>query len=263
MTMLAKLTNLILVTLLAAAGLPGGGGNEFRWKKGVAQGQTVEVKGVNGAIRALAAQTGEVEVLARKHGRRSDPAAVEVKVVEHAGGVTVCAVYPNPGGAANECQPGEGGRMQTRDNDVEVDFEVRVPAGVRFVGRSVNGAVEAEGLEGDAEAVTVNGGIKLATRGAARAETVNGSIQASLGRADWKGEAVFKTVNGSVRVELPAQASAEVRAKTVNGDVSNDFGLPVQGRFVGRHLDGTLGSGGRQLRLETVNGSIRLLKAGS
>ena len=40
----------------------------------------------------------------------------------------VCAVYPSRNGQPNECKPGHGGRMNTRDNDVNVSFVVRVPA---------------------------------------------------------------------------------------------------------------------------------------
>ena len=103
-----------------------------------------------------------------KKGRKSDPAGVKVEVVEHAGGVTICAVYPSDG-PANECAPGKGGRMQVHDNDVNVEFRVKVPAGVRFVGRSVNGGIEASGIQADAEAETVNGGVELDSTGTARA----------------------------------------------------------------------------------------------
>ena len=48
--------------------------------------------------------------------------------------------------------------MSVRDNDVNVEFRVKVPAGVRFVGRTVNGGIEASGITADAEAHTVNGG---------------------------------------------------------------------------------------------------------
>ena len=235
---------------------------DFDWQGRVAAGQTVEVKGVNGEVEAVAAGGSQVEVHAVKTGRRDDPASVEIEVVEHAGGVTVCAVYPTPSGSRpNECVPGEGGRMSVKDNDVQVAFTVHVPAGVRFVGRSVNGGVKAAALQGDVEAHTVNGGIKISTSGNARAETVNGSITATAGRADWTGTAAFKTVNGSITVELPEGTGAEVKAQTVNGDIETDFPLTVQGRFSRRRLSGTLGGGGRELRLETVNGGIRLRRA--
>ena len=66
--------------------------------------------------------------------------------------------------------------LRSRNNDVKVDFTVIVPAGVAFVGRTVNGGVKAIDLTGDVEARTVNGNITLATGGYARAKTVNGSI---------------------------------------------------------------------------------------
>lgn len=252
---------LALFGLLAVPALPAGEA-EFRWRGRVASGQAIEVKGVSGGIEAVAASGSDVEVEAVKRSRRSDPAEVEIKVVEHGGGVTVCAVYPHGSWSRpNECAPGEGGRMSVRDNDVEVDFTVRVPAGVRFVGRTVNGDIEAASLPADVEAYTVNGGVRIATAGHARAETVNGSITASLGRADWTGPVDFQTVNGSITLDLPAGLSADVQAQTVNGDIETDFPLAVQGRFSRRRVSGTIGSGGRELKLRTVNGGIRLRRS--
>jgi hypothetical protein len=213
-------------------------------------------------VNAGPAPGDRVEVTAVKRGRRSDPAEVQVQVVEHAGGVTICAVYPTPKGRRpNECRPGEGGHMSTNDNDVSVQFTVRVPAGVRFAGRTVNGNVEAEGLDGDVQAATVNGGVRLSTAGQAEAETVNGSITASLGRSGGNSPLRFKTVNGAITVDLPESTSAQLRASTVNGEIETDFPLTVKGRFNSKSVSGALGSGGRELSLETVNGSIRLRKS--
>jgi len=252
----AALGTLALGAVLA---VPAAWGEEFRWSGVVAPGKVVEIKGVNGGIDAGPAAGGEVEVVARKSGRRSDPAGVEIKVVEHAGGVTICAVYPSPADERpNECRAGSGGRMSTHDNDVKVDFTVRVPDGVRFVGRTVNGGVEAEGLSADAEVYSVNGAVSVSTAGLVRAETVNGSITAAMGRADWAGPLELKTVNGSITVELPSSASARVEARTVNGGIETDFPLTVTGRFGPRRVSGTIGSGGRDLTLETVNGGIHI-----
>ena len=251
---------LVLAATAASLSLPAAAA-DFRWQGSVARGATIEIKGVNGGIDATAGNGPEVEVTAIKRaGRRGNPDDVEVKVVEHAGGVTICAVYPSRGSRPNECQPAEGGRMSNQDNDVQVDFEVRVPAGVRFVGRTVNGGIEATGLPGDAEAHTVNGGVRLEAAGVARGETVNGGIRASLGRADWAGELKLSTVNGGIRLELPEGTNATVRAGTVNGSISTDFPLTVQGRINRRQLNATIGSGGRELELETVNGSIDIKK---
>jgi len=170
-------------------------------------------------------------------------------------------VYPSDGRRENTCEAGDGGHMNVRDNDVTVDFTVLVPAGVRFRGNTVNGEVAAADLSGDVEANTVNGSIRISTAGYAEAQTVNGEIVASLGRATWRDALEFRTVNGGITLDLPAGLSTEVRAKTVNGDIQTDFPLMVTGRLGPRSLRGTIGSGGRRLALETVNGSIRLRKS--
>ena len=234
---------------------------DFQWHGRVAAGRTVEIKGVNGAIDASPAAGDEIQVTATRRGRRSDAAGVRIQVVEHAEGVTICAVYPDVDGRRNECAPGRGGHMSTRDNDVEVHFTVKVPRGVGFSPHTVNGDIEATDLEGDVEATTVNGSVEVSTSGRAEAQTVNGSIRASAGRSDWTSDVAFKTVNGSITVTLPASTAADVKAATVNGEIETDFPLTVSGRFSKRHLSGSIGGGGRSLELETVNGSIHLRKS--
>jgi DUF4097 and DUF4098 domain-containing protein YvlB len=49
-----------------------------------------------------------------------------------------------------------------------------------------------------------------------------------------------------------------VHASTVNGGISTDFPLTVQGRFGPKRLNGRIGDGGRTLSLTTVNGEIEL-----
>jgi hypothetical protein len=238
-----------------------GAADDFRWQGRLPAGKTIEVRGINGDIDARPASGPEVEVTAVKRARKSDPAEVKVEMVEHEDGVTICAVYPSRSGRSNRCGPGE--RMgDTWNNDVEVRFTVRVPAGVHFVGRTVNGGIEADGLPADAAVYTVNGSVNVRASGETRAETVNGSIRASMGRSDGREPLSFKTVNGGITVELPASTEADVHAATVNGGIETDFPLTVKGRWVGRRIDGQIGAGGRKLELETVNGSITLRKAG-
>ena len=233
----------------------------WSWAGHVAPGQSIEIKGINGGVDARLASGNQVRVTARKHARRSDVESVKIEVVEHEGGVTICAVYPAPSGRpANECRPGEGGRNQVRDNDVNVDFTVEVPRGVQLVGRTVNGGIKADGLQSDVSAYTVNGGIDVVTTGLPRAQTVNGSVAVTLGRADWQNELDIKTVNGGISFTVNGELNAEVSASTVNGDIETDFPLTVRGRFGPRRLTGTVGSGGRELQLSTVNGDISIRK---
>jgi hypothetical protein len=262
-----KRFEMLAAALLALAVATPGAAAEKRkagwdWHGTVAVGDAVEIKGVNGGIDAQGTSGDEVVVTAMRTGRRDNPEDVKIEVVKHPGGITICAVYPTSG-EPNECRPGEGGRMNVHNNDVNVEFKVQVPKGVRFVGRTVNGGIHARGIEADAEARTVNGGIDVEAAGTARAETVNGGITARLGRADWTGTLDLKTVNGGIRVSLPPSTAAEVKAATVNGDIETDFPLTITGKFGHRRMKGTIGAGGggRTLALETVNGGISLHKA--
>jgi len=256
-----------LSPLLAAAALAGGAllhqkTDDFAWRGSVAAGKTIELVGVNGSIDASGTSGSEVQVTATKEGRKSDPREVEIRVVEHAGGVTICAVYPSSRrGEENDCQPGGRGRSNTRNNDVEVEWTVRVPQGVRLVGRTVNGDVVARGLTAAVEVYTVNGDITVETTSWAQASTVNGSIGARIGATLWDGDAEFDTVNGRITVDLPRDASFEVHASTVNGSMSTDFPLTVRGKWGPKRMSGTVGGGGRSLSLSTVNGDMALRRA--
>jgi len=232
---------------------------DFEWSGRVAQGKSVEIKNINGDVDAVRGTGNQVEVTAvKREGHRGDSDEVTFDVVEHDGGVTICAVYPDSGRRPNECRPGDGGRMNTHDNDTEVHFTVRLPAGVDFTGKSVNGDVSIEGVTGNAIARTVNGDVQVSAAGAVEASTVNGSINAVMGAANFDDDLEFHTVNGSITLELPEGVNADVSASTVNGGMETDFPLTVQGRWGPRHLRGTIGSGGKSISLETVNGTISL-----
>lgn len=231
----------------------------FRWQGQLAAGQTIEVRGINGEIRATGVSGAMVEVTAVKQARRSDPNSVRINVEQHGNGVTICAVYPTTNASQrNDCQ---GSGNNVRDNDVQVDFTVNVPVGVNLVARTVNGKIEADSTSANADLKTVNGTVRFSTAGYGQAETVNGSITASLQRADWTEPLHFRTVNGGITVDLPSDTNADVNAQVVNGSITSDFPMIVSGRLDPRRANLKLGSGGRRLDLQTVNGSITLRRS--
>lgn len=232
---------------------------EFTWTGKIEEGGTLEIKGINGGIEAFSSTGSDVEVYALKKARRSDVSEVSIDVVRHGQGITICAVYP---GRDNFCAPGDEGRMSTRNNDVSVRFEVRVPEGVSFIGRTVNGKVEAMNMPADVQAYTVNGSVELTAAGQAKARTVNGSIKASVGAPSWEGALDFQTVNGSVRVVLPEGVNAEVAGSTLHGRIQTDFPLTMSGFSGSKKISGVLGSGGGELKLQSTNGSIQVLRGG-
>src|SRR5688572_549105 len=67
---------------------------KFRWNGRVAAGQTVEIRGLNGKFTDEHSNGTEVEVIAAPSARRSDAASVTFEAIPHAGGITICSVYP-------------------------------------------------------------------------------------------------------------------------------------------------------------------------
>ncbi len=166
MRLLALVTTGLLVTAGAAQA------QDFRWHSALASGKTLEIRGVSGRVHAVRASGSEAEVTAvKKAGRRGDPDDVEIKVVEDADGVTICALYPTRRSRQSDCRSGGNRDENYRDTDVEVNFDVKVPAGVDFVGVTVNGDVDARDMPADAEVSTVNGDVEVTAAGLARGTT--------------------------------------------------------------------------------------------
>lgn len=232
---------------------------DFNWRGQVGSGQTLEIRGVNGEVNATVSGSGDAEVRATKSANRSDPSQVQVVVVPHAGGVLVCAVYPtSPGREPNTCDPVGKNRSSTDNNDTQVRFDVRVPAGVKFVGRTVNGDVTADSLNGDVEGHTVNGSVKVSATGNAIANTVNGSLDVTMGRTDFPEGAKFSTVNGGITLRVPSYLNAHLKASVMNGSIESDLPIAITSSVGRRKIEGTIGTGGQELQLSTVNGSIKL-----
>jgi hypothetical protein len=230
----------------------------FVWAKRLAPGKRVQIRGVNGDVRAVLAPGNEVRVEAVKTAKQSDPSLVRIAFVEDEDGVLICACYPNSGEGGGSCCRDDSYGRDTKDVDVVVDFIVKLPAGVDLEASTVNGDIDAVGLRSPVQATTVNGTIEISTTKLARATTVNGSIRARMGASSWNGDLAFTTVSGRIRIELPPQVSADVTAQTLSGAIRTDFDLPVWKEHLNTRMSGTIGQGGRQLSLSTVSGSIEL-----
>ena len=139
-----------------------------------------------------------------------------------------------------------------------VDYVVRVPRTANVRVENVNGQVEVDGVVAEVAASTTNGSIEVTgAEGAVDASVVNGTVSVALARVDPKGRSAMRTTNGSVRLTLPADAGAEIDARTVNGGIGCDFDLADETR-ARRRLEGRIGSGGARFELRTVNGAVNI-----
>jgi hypothetical protein len=239
--------------------------------------KSLEVRAVNGPVRAVLGSGDEADVVANvfksKHGT-----PLRLHVVEK-GDLTLVCVASAPGeedrddDADNDHHDHHAQRDHVdRDSHVDegdecsqrgglrgtsVELVVQVPRRTKFAGWTVNGAVEAQGLEGEVEAHTQNGAVRIETNGVARASTVNGPIRAKIGAKSWSGTVAFESVNGRLEVEVPTDIGAELRADTVHGSVRVGPKMDAA-RVEDNHVEGRLGKGGGELRLRTVNGPIEV-----
>ena len=187
-----------------------------------------------------------------------------IEVYEGRDGIMVCALYESWNRGDEACD-GRGDDEDRRDDrqrsiDVSVDFEVRVPAGVEFVGSMVSGDVEARDMESEVTATTVSGDVFVSTTEVAWGTTVSGSIDIEMGSSDWD-DLHFSTVSGDITLFLPEDLDADIDFESLSGDFRADFDVEIErrdNRWVGSHVRGTIGDGGRSLSFNTVSGDVRL-----
>lgn len=254
---------MIKLGTLALAITAAAGAADFNWAGSIPAGKSIQVRNVNGRIAAEAAVSGQVEVSAVKVVRRGDPNSVDVRYNQNGDGVVVCAVYRDSSGqfpADCNSHNSSNNNNKNNENDVRIDFTVKVPAGVVLDAASVNGSVEGQNLRSDVHARTVNGNVDVSSSETVQASTVNGSIKAQMGRLAAGRGADFQTVNGSVKVSMPDGVNAHLSVHTVNGSLHSDFPVTIQGRFGPKSMEGNLGSGGPELKIHTVNGSVELTR---
>ena len=240
----------------------------FTLSERVPQGQWIRVRNLNGEMRVRASTSDKVEISATKSWRRGDPKDVRIETRKSSdGSILVCALWTDDTVCTENSYSTHNDRGRNRrwdndnHNDVSVEFEVRVPRGVKVGMWSVNGGVSVDGATNEVRAGTVNGAVDaISTGGPVQASTVNGSVHATMGRLDGNQDLTFSTVNGSVIAEFAGDVDADIELATVNGRFATDWPVTITGRIDPRHLRATLGRGGRRIKLTTVNGNVELRK---
>jgi hypothetical protein len=197
---------------------------------------------------------------------------------------------------------GSGLTIEESDNVVEVsanswnnstDVVLQVPAGSTLELQTVNdGDITVRDVQGEVNAENTNGNVTiLGITGSAVVHALNGEIVARFTRLDAsQNTSSFSSMNGNIDLTLPANARAELRVKSDNGEIYTDFdvqwGTKAESLGEGESeseqsgkkkshkkqrrygfetsMVGTLGSGGGPtLRLQTFNGNIYVRKAGA
>ncbi|HET8783197.1 MAG TPA: DUF4097 family beta strand repeat-containing protein [Pyrinomonadaceae bacterium] len=218
----------------------------------------VSLSNINGGVQIKVWDRAAVQVDAIKKAYRKerlDEAKIEVTATED--NVRIRTDYPD---GNQNFRSGEG----RYNNPAIVEYTVTVPRkAVLDTIELVNGSLDIDGVEGNVKASSING--KVVARGLmgeAKLSTINGQLQASFTHLDESKPISLTSVNGGVTLIIPSDANASIRAGTVHGGITNDFGLQVNhGEYVGHNLEGQIGTGGPKIKLGNVNGSIKISHA--
>src|SRR6185503_5853434 len=146
-----------------------------------------------------------------------------------------------------------------RNHHWDVSYEIFVPRRQDVSIETHNGGIVISEVNGKIDFEATNGGVVLRrVGGAVRGSTTNGGLVIELAGDRWDGETLdVSTTNGGVVMSVPENYSAHLETGTVNGSVSVDFPVTVQGR-ISKQIALNLGSGGPTVKAMTTNGGVRL-----
>lgn len=273
----------------------------FSWSGKVAAGATLAVRTYKGdvSVRAATGDVAEIRGVKRegRWSRRRSDDVVEFQVSREGQDVLVCAV---PDDAWCDIEGMNHRHRGGNDGDTEsVNFTVLLPRGVKLLvssgngdvdvtgagadvrassgngevrisdiaggvkASSGNGAVSVEGARGPVSATSGNGGVMVSTAsGPVTARSGNGNIEVSMAALSSTDDMVFSTGNGSITITVPANFEGEIDANQPHGEIRSDFPITItNGRIGTGRLRGTIGKGGRRIKMTTGNGRIAIRRA--
>lgn len=218
----------------------------------------VTLENIAGKVKIAAWDRNEVKVEAVKRAyTRERLSEVQININANGDSIDIQTEYPEHNYRFNK---GE----DRRNSVASVDYTLTVPRNARLEGiELVSSDLELDGLAGDVKASVVSGSVTArGLTGEARLSTVSGRLDATFNQLNEAKSISLGSVSGSVILTIPSDSSAQLRANTISGSITNDFGLPVRrGDYVGRDLAGTLGSGGPRIKLGNVSGPITIRHA--
>jgi hypothetical protein len=263
----------------------------FSWSEPVAAGAWLRIHNQSGPIEVRESRGSAAEVRAELRSSNGQLPEASFQVVRDGANVTICAMPVGSSTCTTEGirSRGEGWRRGS------VAFTVLLPRGVKIDAVSGSGAISVRNAGEEVVATTGSGSVRVLTAaGQVRARTGSGSVEVSeaggpvavttgsgsinvstaagpvnartgSGSIDIRMLALrasddmeFTTGSGQITLRLPRDFHGEIDARTGNGRINTDFPLTVQGSMGRGSLRGTIGEGGRRIRLASGSGGIAL-----
>ncbi len=223
----------------------------------------VSLENINGSVNISVWDRDEVRVDAVKRAYRQERLnEAQIEVNADATSIHIKTEYPDE----DNFNFYGGSDSRRYENPAIVDYTLTVPRRARIDSvELINGGLTIDGVQGDVRASSINGSVQAHRLGGdVKLSTINGGLTATFDPlSDDTRSITLNSVNGGVSIILPSNANAVVKAGTVHGGITNEFGLPVRhGEYVGHSLAGQLGAGGgARIRLGNVNGGISIRHA--
>jgi len=153
------------------------------------------------------------------------------------------------------------GPENNRDRHWDVSYEIFVPRRSDVSVETHNGGIAIVDVNGKIDFDATNGGVVLRRiGGAVHGSTTNGGLVIELNGVRWDGETLdVSTTNGGVIMSVPENYSAHLETGTVNGGISVDFPVTIQGK-INKQLAVDLGGGGATVKARTTNGGVRITR---
>jgi len=154
------------------------------------------------------------------------------------------------------------GPENRNDHWWSVSYEIFVPQRSNVSVKTNNGGISFSDVHGRLEFSALNGGVSLrGVGGTVKGSTTNGGLSVVLNGTRWDGEALdVRTTNGGVSLSIPGNYSAHLETGTVNGGLSVDFPITMQGE-IKKEIAVNLGSGGATIRAMTPRSSPKSCRA--
>jgi hypothetical protein len=143
--------------------------------------------------------------------------------------------------------------------EIEVDFDITVPASTRLRLHTAGGDISIANVSGIVVASSTNGAITAKSiGGGVDARSTNGNLTLDLASVG-KDAVDIRATNGNISLTLPAAADANLEASCVNGTIDiADLPLELTGEQSRRRARGRLNGGGAPVEATTTNGDIRI-----
>ena len=240
--------------------------------------RTLEIDNVWGSIEIVGTTSDQVKLTVNRATRAESKEKLEQARKEVTLDVTAqpdsLKLYVN-GPFRCDCHDCNGSRREFEGYIVKMDFQVEVPRDIDLKIKTVNeGHVSVRDVNGSFVVRNVNGDIQMHNvAGSGSARTVNGPVKVTF-RQNPREASDFQTINGAVELQFARDLAADFRFKTMNGGIYSDFPVttvPVKGFQeehrgtktifrADRYTSVRVNAGGPEIKVENLNGDIRILE---